>query len=49
MNDMAPDTNRGTRRSAGKRPAARPAALVRQRRVQVGYDEHTGAYRLSMV
>ncbi|MCP4436770.1 MAG: hypothetical protein GY812_14900 [Actinomycetia bacterium] len=49
MNDMTSVNNRRTRRSAFTGPSARPAAVVRRRRVQVGYDEHTGDYRLSIV
>lgn len=49
MNDTAATNNRRIRRSAFTGPAARPAAIVRQRRVQLAFDSATGDYRLAMV
>ncbi len=48
MDDTAATNNRRMRRSAFTGPAARPAAIVRQRRVQLAFDSATGHYRLAM-
>jgi hypothetical protein len=48
MKDTAATNNRWIRRSAFTCPAARPAAIVRQRRVQLAFESATVHYRLAM-
>jgi hypothetical protein len=48
MNDTGATNNRRIRRSGFTGPAARPAAIVRQRRVQLAFESATGHYRLAM-
>ena len=49
MNDTAAADNRRMHRSTFTGPNARPAAIVRRRRVQLAFDSATGDYRLAMV